>query len=66
MRGFDELSIKSKDFTDLEIFAKEANFDLPFLDKNGSKYENDDLKILVSKAGVKVDSASKKLSLDIK
>ncbi len=66
VRGFDELSIKSKDFTDLEIFAKEANFDLPFLDKNGSKYENDDLKILVSKAGVKVDSASKKLSLDIK
>ncbi|WP_103583043.1 AsmA-like C-terminal domain-containing protein [Campylobacter concisus] len=64
--GFDELSIKSKDFTDLEIFAKEVNFDLPFLDKNGSKYENDDLKILVSKAGVKVDSASKKLSLDIK
>ncbi len=66
VRGFDELSIKSKDFTDLEIFAKEANFDLPFLDKNGSKYENDDLKILVSKTGVKVDSASKKLSLDIK
>ena len=66
VHGFDELSIKSKDFTDLEIFAKEANFDLPFLDKNGSKYENDDLKILVSKAGVKVDSASKKLSLDIK
>jgi len=66
VRGFDELSIKSKDFTDLEIFAKEANFVLPFLDKNGSKYENDDLKILVSKAGVKVDSASKKLSLDIK
>ena len=66
VRGFDELSIKSKDFTDLEIFAKGANFDLPFLDKNGSKYENDDLKILVSKAGVKVDSASKKLSLDIK
>jgi hypothetical protein len=66
VRGFDELSIKSKDFTDLEIFAKEANFDLPFLDKNGSKYENDDLKILVSKAGVKIDSASKKLSLDIK
>jgi len=66
VRGFDELSIKSKDFTDLEIFAKEVNFDLPFLDKNGSKYENDDLKILVSKAGVKVDSASKKLSLDIK
>lgn len=64
--GFDELSIKSKDFTDLEIFAKGVNFDLPFLDKNGSKYENDDLKILVSKAGVKVDSASKKLSLDIK
>ncbi|MFC2748154.1 MAG: DUF3971 domain-containing protein, partial [Campylobacter concisus] len=66
VHGFDELSIKSKDFTDLEIFAKEANFDLPFLDKNGSKYENDDLKILVSKTGVKVDSASKKLSLDIK
>lgn len=66
VRGFDELSIKSKDFTDLEIFAKGANFDLPFLDKNGSKYENDDLKILVSKAGVKVDSTSKKLSLDIK
>lgn len=66
VRGFDELSIKSKDFTDLEIFAKEVNFDLPFLDKNGSKYENDDLKILVSKAGVKVDSSSKKLSLDIK
>jgi hypothetical protein len=66
VHGFDELSIKSKDFTDLEIFAKEANFDLPFLDKNGSKYENDNLKILVSKAGVKVDSASKKLSLDIK
>ncbi len=66
VRGFDELSIKSKDFTDLEIFTKGANFDLPFLDKNGSKYENDDLKILVSKAGVKVDSASKKLSLDIK
>ena len=66
VRGFDELSIKNKDFTDLEIFAKEVNFDLPFLDKNGSKYENDDLKILVSKAGVKVDSASKKLSLDIK
>lgn len=66
VRGFDELSIKSKDFTDLEFFAKGANFDLPFLDKNGSKYENDDLKILVSKAGVKVDSASKKLSLDIK
>ena len=66
VRGFDELSIKSKDFTDLEIFAKEVNFDLPFLDKNGSKYKNDDLKILVSKAGVKVDSASKKLDLDIK
>ena len=66
VRGFDELSIKSKDFTDLEIFAKEVKFDMPFLDKNGSKYENDDLKILVSKAGVKVDSASKKLSLDIK
>ncbi len=64
--NFDEINIKSNDFVDLEIFAKGANFDLPFLDKNGSKYENDDLKILVSKAGVKVDSASKKLSLDIK
>lgn len=64
--NFDEINIKSNDFVDLEIFAKGANFDLPFLDKNGLKYENDDLKILVSKAGVKVDSASKKLSLDIK
>ena len=63
---FDEISIKSKDFVDLDILAKEVKFDMPFIDKNGSKYENDDLKILVSKAGVKVDSASKKLSLDIK
>ena len=63
---FDEISIKSKDFADLDILAKEVKFDMPFLDKNGSKYEKDDLKILVSKAGVKVDSASKKLSLDIK
>lgn len=63
---FDEISIKSKDFVDLDILAKEVKFDMPFLDKNGSKYEKDDLKILVSKAGVKVDSASKKLSLDIK
>ena len=63
---FDEISIKSNDFVDLDILAKEVKFDMPFLDKNGSKYENDDLKILVSKAGVKVDSASKKLSLDIK
>ena len=63
---FDEINIKSNDFVELDILAKEVKFDLPFLDKNGSKYENDDLKILVSKAGVKVDSASKKLSLDIK
>ncbi|MDO4875630.1 MAG: AsmA-like C-terminal domain-containing protein [Campylobacter sp.] len=63
---FDEISIKSNDFVDLDILAKEVKFDMPFLDKNGSKYENDDLKILVSKAGVKVDSASKKLGLDIK
>lgn len=63
---FDEISIKSNDFVDLDILAKEVKFDMPFLDKNGSNYENDDLKILVSKAGVKVDSASKKLSLDIK
>jgi len=63
---FDEINIKSNDFVDLDILAKEVKFDMPFLDKNGSKYENDNLKILVSKAGVKVDSASKKLSLDIK
>ena len=63
---FDEINIKSNDFVDLDILAKEVKFDMPFLDKNGSKYENDDLKILVSKAGVKVDSASKKLGLDIK
>ena len=63
---FDEINIKSNDFVDLNILAKEVKFDMPFLDKNGSKYEKDDLKILVSKAGVKVDSASKKLSLDIK
>ena len=64
--GFDDVSIKSKDFVNLEILVKGLKFDLPFLDKNGSKYENDDFLITVSKAGVKVQSASKKLSLDIK
>jgi len=63
--GFDDMSIKSKDFTNLEILAKGLKFDMPFLDKNGSKYENDDFLIAVSKAGVKVQSASKKLSLNI-
>ena len=66
MLGFDDVSIKSKDFVNLEILVKGLKFDLPFLDKNGSKYENDDFLITVSKAGVKVQSASKKLSLDIK
>jgi len=63
--GFEDVSIKSKDFTNLEILAKRLKFDMPFLDKNGSKYENDDFLISVSKAGVKVQSASKKLSLNI-
>jgi len=63
--GFEDVSIKSKDFTNLEILAKGLKFDMPFLDKNGSKYENDDFLIAVSKAGVKVQSASKKLSLNI-
>ena len=35
------------------------------MDKNGSKYDSDDFLITVSKAGVKVQSASKKLSLNI-
>ncbi|VTX99497.1 Uncharacterised protein [Campylobacter concisus] len=63
--GFNDVSIKSKDFVNLEILAKGLKFDMPFLDKNGSKYENDDFLIAVSKAGVKVQSASKKLSLNI-
>ena len=65
MLGFDDVSIKSKDFTNLEILAKGLKFDMPFLDKNGSKYDSDDFLITVSKAGVKVQSASKKLSLNI-
>ena len=63
--GFEDVSIKSKDFTNLEILAKGLKFDMPFLDKNGSKYKNDDFLIAVSKAGVKVQSVSKKLSLNI-
>jgi len=63
--GFDDVSIKSKDFTNLEILAKGLKFDMPFLDKNGSKYDSDDFLITVSKAGVKVQSASKKLALSI-
>ena len=63
--GFDDVSIKSKDFVNLEILAKGLKFDMPFLDKNGSKYDRDDFLITVSKAGVKVQSASKKLSLNI-
>jgi len=63
--GFGDVSIKSKDFVNLEILAKGLKFDMPFLDKNGSKYDNDDFLITVSKAGVKVQSASKKLSLNI-
>jgi len=63
--GFDDVSIKSKDFINLEILAKGLKFDMPFLDKNGSKYDSDDFLITVSKAGVKVQSASKKLALSI-
>ncbi|ERJ23858.1 Putative periplasmic protein [Campylobacter concisus UNSW1] len=63
--SFEDVSIKSKDFTNLEILAKGLKFDMPFLDKNGSKYDRDDFLITVSKAGVKVQSASKKLSLNI-
>ena len=63
--GFEDVSIKSKDFINLEILAKGLKFDMPFLDKNGSKYDSDDFLITVSKAGVKVQSASKKLSLNI-
>ena len=63
--GFDDVSIKSKDFVNLEILAKGLKFDMPFLDKNGSKYDRDDFLITVSRAGVKVQSASKKLSLNI-
>jgi len=63
--GFKDVSIKSKDFVNLEILAKGLKFDMPFLDKNGSKYDSDDFLITVSKAGVKVQSASKKLSLNI-
>ena len=63
--GFEDVSIKSKDFTNLEILAKGLKFDMPFLDKNGSKYDSDDFLITVSKAGVNVQSASKKLSLNI-
>ena len=63
--GFDDVSIKSKDFVNLEILAKGLKFDMPFLDKNGSKYDSDDFLITVSKTGVKVQSASKKLSLNI-
>ena len=63
--GFEDMSIKSKDFVNLEILAKGLKFDMPFLDKNGSKYDSDDFLITVSKAGVKVQSASKKLSLNI-
>jgi len=65
MFGFEDVSIKSKDFINLEILAKGLKFDMPFLDKNGSKYDSDDFLITVSKAGVKVQSASKKLSLNI-
>jgi len=64
--GFEDVSIKSKDFTNLEILAKGLKFDMPFLDKNGSKYESDDVNILVKNGAVKVESASKKLALDIK
>ena len=63
--GFEDVSIKSKDFINLEILAKGLKFDMPFLDKNGSKYDSDDFLITVSKAGVNVQSASKKLSLNI-
>ena len=64
--GFEDVSIKSKDFVNLEILAKGLKFDLPFLDKNGSKYESDDVNILVQNGVVKVNSASKKLALEIK
>lgn len=64
--SFDDVSIKSKDFTNLEILAKGLKFNLPFLDKNGSKYESDDVNTLIKNGAVKVESASKKLALDIK
>ena len=64
--GFNDVSIKSKDFVNLEILAKGLKFDLPFLDKNGSKYESDDVNILVQNGVVKVNSASKKLALEVK
>ena len=64
--GFEYVSIKSKDFTNLEILAKGLKFDMPFLDKNGSKYDRDDINILVQNGIVKVNSASKKLALEIK
>ena len=66
MLGFEDVSIKSKDFTNLEILAKGLKFDMPFLDKNGSKYDRDDINILVQNGIVKVNSASKKLALEIK
>ena len=66
MLGFEDVSIKSKDFINLEILAKGLKFDMPFLDKNGSKYESDDVNILVQNGVVKVNSASKKLALEIK
>ena len=64
--GFDDVSIKSKDFVNLEILAKGLKFDMPFLDKNGSKYDSDDVNIFVQNGVVKVNSASKKLALEIK
>jgi len=45
--GFDDVSIKSKDFVNLEILAKGLKFDMPFLAEKGIEAKSNNLNLLV-------------------
>ncbi|ASM37117.1 DUF3971, AsmA domain protein [Campylobacter sputorum bv. faecalis CCUG 20703] len=47
------LDIKTKDFEDFDISAQNVIFDVPFIKKDGTKYDMDSFKFIVSKDYVK-------------
>ncbi|WP_249291500.1 AsmA-like C-terminal domain-containing protein [Campylobacter curvus] len=58
VKNLANLSVKTKDFENLDIEAKGVKFDLPFYKKDGSRYDSDDFTIKVGKNAVSGLTAS--------
>lgn len=59
-------TLKTKNFDDFEISLRNAKFNMPFLNKDGSKYDSDGFDIKIGENLITANSLSNNLNINIK